>query len=123
MIILSLTILVLAGCGAQTTQETSSPHGEAFFSADTVVVKAPEGMTEEDVSKHDSADSCYTIINGLVYDITDYIEFSPSETGMSNDKFRARLADSCGNDGTLLFREIYGENHYRLDSYLIGAIV
>lgn len=51
--------------------------------------------TLEDVKVHDSKSSCWTIISGSVYDITNYIPRHPG----GDEILRA-----CGVDGTSLFK-------------------
>lgn len=51
--------------------------------------------TIEDVKKHDTKTSCWTIISGSVYDITSYIPRHPG----GDEILRA-----CGQDATTLFK-------------------
>jgi cytochrome b involved in lipid metabolism len=48
-----------------------------------------------DVAAHDDADSCWTSIEGRVYDMTDYIEDHPGGA--------APILAVCGQDGTEIF--------------------
>lgn len=55
-----------------------------------------ELFTEDQVAAHNSADDCWTIVSGTVYDITDYIPRHPGGD---------RILQACGQDGTSLFNE------------------
>ena len=120
MTLFIVSMIALFGCAEQ-QQETQDDGGMTFLTGESDI-QTDERLTRSVVASHDSLDSCYVIINGDVYDMTDYIEFSPLITGTDKDEFRGRLISSCGNDGTILFRELYGDNHLRLESYYLGEL-
>jgi len=70
----------------QTTSELQSENND----------QASVKLTKAEVSKHSSADSCWTIIDAVVYDITEYVSRHPG----GNEILRA-----CGTDGTSLFNQ------------------
>jgi len=47
-----------------------------------------------EVAQHDSADDCWVIMEGVVYDVTDYIASHPG--GES-------IVEGCGIDGTFIY--------------------
>jgi len=51
-------------------------------------------ISKETVTGHNSKTDCWTIINGLVYDITPYVPRHPGG---------AEILRACGTDGTTLF--------------------
>lgn len=53
-----------------------------------------EVYTLAEVATHNSAEDCWTIINGTVYNMTNYIARHPGGSV---------IVDACGQDGTLLF--------------------
>jgi cytochrome b involved in lipid metabolism len=59
-------------------------------------------FTLADVQAHATEDSCYTTINGNVYDITKFISAHPGGV-------RA-IMRVCGNDGTAVFMKKHGES-------------
>jgi cytochrome b involved in lipid metabolism len=65
-------------------------------------VKAPTvtSYTMTDVAKHNSESSCYTAINGVVYDVTSWIRQHPGGA-------RAILS-LCGKDGSSAFNDQHG---------------
>lgn len=64
-------------------------------------------FTMADVQSHSSPSSCWTVVNGLVYDVTTWIDEHPGGP--------ARIKGLCGRDGTDTFR---GQHGSRVDSYL-----
>ncbi|MCA9332950.1 cytochrome b5 domain-containing protein [Candidatus Saccharibacteria bacterium] len=84
-------------------------------------------LTSDEVKKHNSKSDCWTIINGDVYDITDYVGSHPGGS---------EILRACGIDATSLFtkRETSdgqqvgsGTPHSRsaeseLSEYLIGPL-
>lgn len=79
--------------------------------------KTSSGYTTADVSIHNSVDSCWSIINGNVYDLTSYISRHPG--GERN------ILRICGKDGSSAFEGQHGgesrpENI--LASYKIGSL-
>lgn len=64
-----------------------------------------------DVKKHASASSCWTVVNGNVYDLTRWINRHPGG--------RARILAMCGKDATKAFRAEHGTQK-RPNSILAG---
>ncbi len=123
---LALTALVFAAC-TSTGQSTSSTGIPA--SPSTTTAALPESLltsttsafsssqyTLADVAKHNSADDCWMVINGSVYDVTTYV---PSHPG-------SEIVRGCGKDATSLFQ---GERKHQgfeaqslLPTYKIGTV-
>lgn len=78
----------------------------------------PSGYTLADVATHAGASSCWTAINGSVYDLTSYVSRHPG--GERN------ILKICGKDGTSLFEGQHG-GESRPESTLakmrIGALI
>jgi len=71
----------------------------------------------DDVKAHNSEDSCYSIIDGKVYDLTEYI---PNHKGGSE-----KILKICGKDGSSTFQDKHGgdtkkENY--LSTFYIGIL-
>jgi len=60
----------------------------------------PAGLTLSAVAQHNSAESCYTVINGVVYDVTSFISKHPGGP--------QRILRLCGVDGTERFENQHG---------------
>ncbi len=60
-----------------------------------VPVPTPIGITMAEVTQHNSKDSCWTAINGSVYDVTSYIYKHPGGP--------SRILALCGKDGSKAF--------------------
>ncbi len=58
---------------------------------------APQGYTLAQVATHDSASSCWTAINGKVYDLTSWISKHPGG--------RAAILSLCGRDGSAAYND------------------
>jgi cytochrome b involved in lipid metabolism len=84
---------------------------EPAASADTSV------LSLETVALNDSEDSCWAVINGNVYDLTDWISSHPGGA--------SRILGLCGKDGTSQFEGQHGGSgsaEGTLESYLLGSI-
>ena len=77
--------------GRDNDTPTSSP---AASSKQSTNAAASKKFTNEEVAAHKTANDCWTIINGKVYDITKYVSGHPG----GNEILRA-----CGIDATTLF--------------------
>jgi cytochrome b involved in lipid metabolism len=78
----------------------------------------PSGYTMADVAQHTSKTSCWTAINGSVYDITSYI---PRHPGGERNTLKL-----CGVDGTATFEGQHGgesKPESILASLRIGALI
>jgi cytochrome b involved in lipid metabolism len=64
--------------------------------------------TEEEIAKHTSDEDCWTILNGRVYDITEYAKFHPGGRKIFLGK---------GKDCTELYNKYH---HYVNAAMLIG---
>ena len=73
--------------------------------------------TMEEVAKHNSKESCWTVIKGEVYDLTNWIDKHPG----GPDK----ILKICGKDGTDLFVRQHGGKEKPekiLESFEIGTL-
>ncbi|MCF8549294.1 MAG: cytochrome b5 domain-containing protein [Pontimonas sp.] len=130
--IVAVVITVLAGhSGADATwgvrvSETDTavvgPADEAAMpEAPAEEAPAPSAdasvLSMETVAMNDSEDSCWSVINGNVYDLTDWISSHPGGA--------SRILGLCGIDGTSQFEGQHGGSasaEGTLESYLLGAI-
>lgn len=88
-------LIVLSACtkevltNTNTSQNTNSITQENINTADS-----------SDISSHNSASDCWTIIDGITYNITDYIASKEHPSGNTD------LISICGKDGTETFDSI-----------------
>lgn len=74
--------------------------------------------TMELVKQNNSASSCWSVIDGNVYDLTKWINSHPGGSGA--------IRSLCGTDGTTAFKAQHGNQdkpNYRLESFLLGKLV
>ena len=77
----------------------------------------PSGFTMAMVSENDDASSCWSVINGNVYDLTDWINSHPGGS--------SRILGLCGTDGSASFNAMHsGQSNpeSRLQSFLLGPL-
>ena len=77
----------------------------------------PAGYTFADVQANDSASSCWSVINGNVYDLTGWINSHPGGS--------SRILNLCGTDGSSSFNAMHGGQsnpESRLQSFLLGPL-
>jgi len=67
------------------------------------------------VSKHNNETSCWTVIDGNIYDITSYISSHPA--GIQ------KILKGCGVDATNLYGRVGAHDVSRLSNVLIGKII
>jgi cytochrome b involved in lipid metabolism len=95
-----------SGSSGNTTQDTPSGSGTAKSS-----------YTLADVAKHKSSSSCWTAINGNVYDVTTWINQHPGGP--------QAILSLCGTDGSSAFNGQHGTQrrpNTELASFLIGSL-
>jgi cytochrome b involved in lipid metabolism len=61
---------------------------------------ADKVFTMADLSSHSSRESCYSVVNGLVYDLTNFIDKHPGG--------EKPVLSICGKDGSSLFNGKHG---------------
>lgn len=98
---------------AQTSQTTTGAQ-----TVQTTSTQKPGTYTMAQVKAHASASSCYTTINGLVYDLTSFISKHPGGS--------SRIMRLCGIEGTAEFQAQHGgqgKPERELASLKIGTLV
>ncbi len=102
-------MVILSGCASKTNEVTGN-----------VVVMEPKikGFTISEVASHNSKESCYTVVDSKVYDLTNWVSNPPS-----GEKAILKI---CGIDGTSLFRTQHDNNPKQvaqLEEFFIGTLV
>jgi len=99
---------IVAGFDKPTASETAAPSPSA---------SSERALTMAEVSTHASADNCWTVIDGAVYDVTPFVNRHPGGA--------AAIATLCGGDGTSLFDGQHGSAaapNAQLDSLKVGTL-
>ena len=111
LILPAAVMLLAAGCGKTTvsqnnltptptriaTNVTSTPGASA---TPVPTSSGPKTYTQADVAKANSASNCLTIIEGKVYNLTDWINQHPGGP--------EAILSICGKDGTAAFLSQHG---------------
>ena len=112
---------------ASATAAASSAPAAPAMSATPMATKSAEpskssapastGYTMERVKANGTSSSCWTVINGYVYDLTKWIGSHPGGSGA--------ITSLCGTDGTSEFLAMHrgqGKPEARLSGYALGKL-
>lgn len=112
------SLLLLAACGQSESPEPDAPENEetetvqseetdagaqedATEEDDAEAEESSEGvLTMEEVEQNDSPDSCWAVMSGTVYDLTDWIDQHPGGAD--------RIEGLCGTDAEAAFEGQHG---------------
>jgi cytochrome b involved in lipid metabolism len=83
---------------ATTTQATTSQP----VSSQPIVSPTPAGITFAQVAIHNSETSCWSVVNGNVYDLTSWIPNHPGG--------KKRIIAMCGTDGSAAYNGAHGSD-------------
>ena len=86
--------------GTASTSPSPTPTASGTSGAAASPTPTQRTYTMADVADHDSAASCWTVIDGGVYDVTDWIRQHPGG--------RQRIENLCGIDGSSFFENQHG---------------
>lgn len=80
----------------------SVPSESTSTSTTTETPSSPGAFTMADVSVHASKDSCWSAVNGSVYDLTSWVSRHPGGAGA--------ILSLCGTDGSTAFNRKHGRS-------------
>jgi len=83
----------------------------------TVIVnntQQAKSYTLSDVSGHNNQSSCWTVIDGKIYDITSFIYSHPAGV--------QKILEGCGKDATNLYGRVGAHDIYKLSNFVIGTL-
>lgn len=127
IILIGLGIWMFMGNGTPASPEGTSDEmmeGEATTTdsgaASGTVMAGTETYTIEEIATHNNAESCWSAIEGGVYDLTEWINKHPGGP-------QAILGNLCGKDGTAAFEQMHGNHPTQkpqtvLATFQIGAL-
>ena len=116
---------------SQSTQQSTQSETQNTDQATTNETDQSDtgsALTEAAVAMHNSKEDCWMIINGMVYDVTEFVAKHPGGDS---------IVTGCGTDATTLFETRTTESGQtvgsgtphssraasQLDDYLLGALV
>ena len=113
------TASATASASAASAAPAMSATPMATKSAEPTKSAAPAstGYTMERVKANGTSSSCWTVINGYVYDLTKWIGSHPGGSGA--------ITSLCGTDGTSEFLAMHrgqGKPEARLSGYALGKL-
>lgn len=125
IVIVVVIILVRQNAPVETAPESVGTNPQAAPVTSTIspadpsqeTTTAVKTFTAAEVAAHNSAASCYAIVEGNVYDLTTWIGRHPGG--------EAAIKSLCGKDGTDQFNGQHGGQRQplsTLDSFLIGTL-
>ena len=104
--------------GSKTTNLTTSSSIATSATSSTSVNSKSSNYTLADVAKHNNSSSCWSVINGKVYDLTAWISQHPGG--------QQAILSLCGIDGSSAFNNQHGGQHRpanELAGFSIGSLV
>ena len=114
---LFLAVLVGGFYYAEQGTPSSVPTENPVSATSTSTSSGASGYTAADIALHASAASCWTSINGSVYDLTTWVGQHPGGEGA--------ILSLCGTDGTAAFENMHGRDpraQSMLATFKIGAL-
>jgi cytochrome b involved in lipid metabolism len=117
--ILTLIILVSAGCSKTTTNTTPeiSSTQNTISKATSTPSSSVKTFSMEEVKLANNKDNCLTVINGQVYNLTKWIDQHPG--GDRN------ILKICGIDGSSAFNNQHGGQkraEVELKNFVVGSL-
>ena len=100
-----------------TASSTTSPTASSTPTSSPTAKATPSGYTMEKVRANNSATSCWSVINGSVYDLTSWINSHPGGSSV--------IRALCGTDGSAEFSAKHsgqGKPESRLRGFLLGPL-
>jgi cytochrome b involved in lipid metabolism len=91
LFILMVSIVFLGGCFHKDTNSTTVNESNKEKGG---VLEKNKGIVMEEVIKHDNKNDCWLLIDGKVYDVTEFIGSHPGGKA---------ILEGCGKDATELF--------------------
>ena len=80
----------------------------------TTNIELPQSYSLTDVSKHNNRASCWTIINGNIYDITSFISSHPAGV--------QKILQGCGIDATRVYGRVGAHDVSKLSNFIVGSL-
>ncbi len=111
-----ITILLIVGigvCGSTIRKRDL----QAIEQSKSVKAETLTWYSSTEVATHNSAASCWSSIDGFIYDLTSFINLHPGG--------ERAVAETCGIDGTAVFKDAHGNSARKmaeLQRYVVGIL-
>ena len=107
------SLFFVAGCGTtslpQVTPTTTTPTSTTITTP-----KASLWYTLQDVQKHNKNNDCWTVVEGKIYDMSD---FASLHSGWPDS-----ITSICGKDGTSMFAKQHGTQTALIQQYFVANL-
>ena len=115
----AVVVLALTACAQDADDEAPTVEDTVVSQSESVTPDSggTQLLTLELVATHNSAESCWTAIDGSVYDLTTWVDQHPGGAG--------NILSICGIDGTSAFNQKHASERKveaTRDSFLLGAL-
>jgi predicted heme/steroid binding protein len=115
----AVVVLALTACAQDAGDEAPTVEDTVVSQSESVTPDSggTQLLTLELVATHNSAESCWTAIDGSVYDLTTWVDQHPGGAG--------NILSICGIDGTSAFNQKHASERKveaTRDSFLLGAL-
>jgi len=105
-------IIFLSGCTNDNKKIDTNSIDDQIVDNNTDTV-SDSTFTMLEVNQHASRNDCWTVIEGKVYDITEYV---------LSGEHKPVIVEGCGIDATDKFNAVEKHSISNLDKYYIGAL-
>lgn len=115
--LVSLTALFLTACG-QAPETPPTDQTDSTTETSTTEQIPPTEYTMEEVAKHNTKETCWSVIDGQIYDLTNWIGKHPGGAG--------NIMKICGADGTSTFSKQHKDGSKaagKLDEFYKGMLI
>ena len=112
-----LSNLIIGSVGQVLESKVSNSNSTSSQSQTNSNTGATASLTSAEVSKHNSVNDCWSVVNNQVYDLTSYVNSHPG--GVRN------IEQICGKDGSVLFKNQHGSQsrpNNVLSGFLLGSL-
>jgi len=109
-----LSKLIIGSVGQVLDSKTSNSNTQTKPNSDN---QSSVALNSTEVSKHNSVNDCWTVVNNQVYDLTSYLNSHPG--GVRN------IEQICGKDGSILFQNQHGSQsrpNNVLSGFILGSL-
>ena len=112
-----LSNLIIGSVGQVLESKATNSNSKSSQSQSNSNSEASIALSSAEVSKHNSVNDCWSVVNNQVYNLTSYVNSHPG--GVRN------IEQICGKDGSVLFKNQHGSQsrpNNVLTGFLLGSL-